>query len=407
MSDCAKCGACSTVCPVFRISGREGHTARGKLHLIETLGLAESSTVFVDIFSACLLCGACSEVCPRQIDIQKELVAARASFSSLAGPHAYEKYLARKLLDYPGSLTGLRVLGRACGRVFGNKLPQNSGLRLRLAMFQDSALSVIAEKRNPPKPSTGKHLTWFPGCSARHLFPDILDSCQSLLSDASFSLQYPEDLVCCGLADQAAGDIAGATKSACKNIEVMEATTGPILVSCASCYAHLKHYPELFTNDVRWQIRAKKIAARVVEMSAFLEIQKGQNSTTTPDRERKLKVFYHDPCHLRYDAENMDRARQQLQETGSVEVLELPDGPRCCGQGGLFHVAQPEISASIRDQLVQDVLALEPDAVTTTCSGCLMQWQQGLIAAKSDVKVLHLAQLLVQERTEQSGAFQK
>lgn len=398
MSDCAKCGACSTVCPVFRISGREGHTARGKLHLIETLGLAESSTVFVDIFSACLLCGACSTVCPRQIDINKELVAARASFSSLAGPHAYEKYLARKLLEYPGSLTGLRVLGKACGKLLGDKLPEDSGLRLRLAMFQDNALSVNTGKRSPEKNQTGTALTWFPGCSARYLFPGIIDSCQSLLADASFSLQYPEDLACCGLASQAAGEIEGAKKSGRKNIEVMETTTGPILVSCASCYAQLKNYPDLFRDDIAWQTRAEKMALRVVEMSAFLEIQKENEIQVSAKQEKKLKVFYHDPCHLRHGTEDVDRARQQLRKTGQFEVVELPDGSRCCGQGGLFHVAQPEISVSIRDQLIQDVLALEPDVVTTTCSGCLMQWQQGLVAAKSDVKVLHLAQLLAQER---------
>ena len=93
---CAKCGACSAVCPVCQSSGQESHTARGKLHLLNVLGVAEASTEFVDIFSACLLCGACSAICPRSIDISKELVNARNSFSSVAGPHGYEKYLARK-----------------------------------------------------------------------------------------------------------------------------------------------------------------------------------------------------------------------------------------------------------------------------------------------------------------------
>ena len=60
-------------------------------------------------------------------------------------------------------------------------------------------------------------------------------------------------------------------------------------------------------------------------------------------------------------------------------------------------MAHPDISARIRDELVKDVLALQPDVVTSTCSGCLMQWQQGLTAAGSKVKVLHLAQLLEQE----------
>jgi glycolate oxidase iron-sulfur subunit len=365
--------------------------------LLDALGLKDSSSNFIDIFSACLLCGACSDICSRQIDISKELVAARSAFSSLAGPHAYEKYLARKLLDSPKRLAGLRVLAKTCGKVLGDKLPSGSGLRLRLALFHEDAFSVARDTPHLETALHGTPLTWFPGCSTRYLFPDIHSSCLSLLADSSFSLQYPDSLACCGLADWAAGDLEGARKNARTNIEAMETTEGPIMVSCASCYAHLKKYPEVFEEDSNWQKRAEKMASRVVEMSAFLEEKTPDHHQSVSKSEQKVRVFYHDPCHLRNGRENVDRARQQLIKRGGFTILELPDGPRCCGQGGLFHVAHPEISASIRDELVRDVLALQPDVVTSTCSGCLMQWQQGLAAAGSRVKVLHLAQLLEQE----------
>ena len=394
MSSCAKCGACSVVCPVFRTSGRESHTARGKLHLLDTLGLAESSNVFVDIFSACLLCGACMAVCPRHIDISKELVAARNSFSSFAGPHAYEKYLTRKLLDYPGSLAGFRVLGRAGEKLLADRLPEGSGLRRRLALFKDDALAVFFSEQRTQSVADGTHLTWFPGCASRYLFPDILASCRSLLANYSFSLDCPDDLACCGLADWAAGDLEGARKNGRKNIETLEAGNGPILVSCASCFAQLKKYPDLFADNKKWQVRAEQVAARVVELSDFLEDLGKYKQNKDAAGTKKTRVFYHDPCHRRHGSATVDKAREQLQRITGIEVLDLPGGPRCCGQGGLFHVAHPEISARIRDELVKDVLALKPDVVTTTCSGCLMQWQQGLAAAGSEVQVLHLAQVL-------------
>lgn len=398
MSSCAKCGACSAVCPVFRASGRESHTARGKLHLLDTFGLEKSSSVFIDIFSACLLCGACTTVCLRQIKVNNELVAARKTFSSLSGPHAYEKYLTCKLLKYPKSLTGFRVLGSAGEKLLGKHLPEDSGLRLRLALFKEDELSVPPRKHCKEEITDGIPVTWFPGCSARYLFPDILSSCRSLLGNSSFFLHLPDGLACCGLADWAAGDLDGARKKGRKNIEILEESDGPIMVSCASCYTHLKKYPELFIDDMDWQDRAEQMAERVVELSAFLEDLETTDTIAATENVKKLRVFYHDPCHMRHGTVSVDKARQQLQKIGSVQVLELPGGPRCCGQGGLFHVTHPEISASIRDQLVQDVLALQPDVVTSTCSGCLMQWQQGLVAAGSGVKMLHLAQLLEQQR---------
>jgi len=92
----------------------------------------------------------------------------------------------------------------------------------------------------------------------------------------------------------------------------------------------------------------------------------------------------------------MAQPRRVLASRPYLELLELPDGPQCCGQGGLFHISAPEISAMIRDVLAAKVLALAPDVITTTCSGCLMQWRVAVEAAGagSRVRVLHLAELL-------------
>jgi glycolate dehydrogenase iron-sulfur subunit len=394
---CAKCGACSAVCPVFRSSGRESHTARGKLHLLDVLGLAKASTEFVDIFSACLLCGACSAICPRSIDISKALVSARESFSSVAGPHGYEKYLTRKLLAVPGSLAGLRVLGSAGEKLLSAYLPKESGLRLRLAMFADTSQDQpSSEKKHPHSRSSEntKTISWFPGCTARYLSPDSLDSCSALFAERGVALSFSRSLACCGLADWAAGDSKEAQKKGRQNIQVLEESDGPIMVSCASCLAQLQYYPKLFDEESEWRHRAEKIVLRLMEFSSLLgehEVVKRVESTAT---DSKIRVFYHDPCHMRHNDQIVDCSREQLRKSGNIEILELPDGPRCCGQGGLFHIAQPEISGRIRDQLVQDVLRLEPDVITTSCSGCLMQWQQGLAAAGSTVRAKHLAQVL-------------
>ena len=398
MSSCAKCGACSTVCPVFRSSGRESHTARGKLHLLEVLGLGESSSRFVDIFSACLLCGACSAVCPRGIDVCAEITAARKSFSLLAGPHAYEKYLSRKLLDSPGTLRALGILGRSGQKLLAGRLPADSGLRLRLAMFaEDDGVATVADNSSFAQGGI-EPLAWFPGCTSRYLFPEILASCRSLLAETAPSVQIPAGLACCGLAHRAAGDLQKAVDCGRRNIEALEAAEGLIVVSCASCYAHLKHYPDLFPPESRWHRRAEQMAERLVEFSDFLESRRRADTFAGKTRKGKLRVFYHDPCHMRYGDIAADKARQLLQKAGNIEVVELADGPRCCGQGGLFHLAHPDIAASIRDQLVEEVLALQPDLVTSTCSGCLMQWKQGVAAAGSRVRVLHLGQLLDENR---------
>lgn len=166
------------------------------------------------------------------------------------------------------------------------------------------------------------------------------------------------------------------------------------MVPCASCLAQLQQYPKLFAKESKWQQRAEKVASRLVEFSTFLQEQADVENAVPDSMKSKVRIFYHDPCHMRHNDKVVDYSTRQLQESGNVELLELPDGPRCCGQGGLFHIAQPEISGRIRDRLVADVLALKPDVITTSCSGCLMQWQQGLAAVGSKVKARYLAQVL-------------
>ena len=385
------------MCPVFRSSGRESHTARGKLHLLDVLGLGRASTEFVDIFSACLLCGACVSVCPRSINITEELLEARESFSACAGPHGYEKYLARKLLAMPGSLAGLRILGRTGEKLLGGYLPADSGLRLRLAMFKEQLPISLLQKTKSitsKQSDTVQSVNWFPGCAARYLDPDSLDACRSLSKMYGVKLNYPESLTCCGLADRVAGDSRGARKKARQNIQIFEETDGPVVVSCASCLAQLLYYPKLFAGDNSWQQRAEKLASRLVEFSTFFQEYEREKNADPQLPSSTIRVFYHQPCHLRHGDAPADHSVAYLQRNRNIEILDLHDGQRCCGQGGLFHVAHPDISGSIRDALVRDVLELQPDVITTNCSGCLMQWQQGLAVAGSDIRVLHIAQLL-------------
>jgi len=410
MNSCAKCGACTVVCPVHRVTGQEAHTARGKLHLALLSGLPGKGLVFEDIFSKCLLCGACSSVCPRGIDVCRQVVQSRAAFPAVTGAHGYEKYLARKVLSHPELLAPLRVLGRAGAKLLQRYLPADSGLRLRLALFHQDTGGVPAGENVPVVAGPGlgpkDGLTCFPGCSAQYLYPEIISSCDALVAGLGQALSVPAGLSCCGLAAFAAGDRREAERCARNNIAVLEQSSGPILVSCASCYAHLRRYRELFADDPEWCDRAEGIKARLVEISCFLDRQSVSESIPTDavfpvTGGKKMRVFYHDPCHLRHGLEGtkiIAEPRRVLARHRQLELLELPGGPQCCGQGGLFHISAPEISAVIRDTLAAKVLALNPEVITSTCSGCLMQWRVAVEAAgaASRVRVLHLAELLAE-----------
>ncbi|MBU0665333.1 MAG: (Fe-S)-binding protein, partial [Proteobacteria bacterium] len=305
----------------------------------------------------------------------------------------------RKALAHPELLAPLRVLGRAGAEFVSKYLPEESGLRLHLALFQQevegpSAQQDVVASAVPPQKEV---LSFFPGCTGRYLFPEIVSSCQSLSASLGYALHVPEGLSCCGLAALSAGDKREAQNCARKNITVLEQSSGPVLISCASCYAHLRRYRELFKDDLVWRIKAETLGLRLVELSCFLDQHLPQGFATQESGKRKLRVYYHDPCHFRHGLEGMKimtEPRKALGRNPDLDLLELPDGPECCGQGGLFHIGAPDISVLIRDALAAKVLALAPDVITSTCSGCLMQWRLAIEASGVPVRVLHLAELL-------------
>ncbi|KAB2891472.1 MAG: (Fe-S)-binding protein [Desulfobulbaceae bacterium] len=395
---CAKCGACTVVCPVFKASGgMEAYSARGRNHLASVKEYQHPTPEFEDIFATCLLCGACTKACPRGIDVTGETIRARSRFSRFYGRHGFAKFLARRALRHPQVLGPARRLGKAASRL-SRRLPSDSGLRLRLAMFESpEPQDQLAEtKTSPPSRSGGEQLVYFPGCSAEYLYPGIANACRELLADSGQHLVSPDGLGCCGLALHAAGETETAKELARRNIEVLEGQRGTILVSCASCFAHLRQYPELLAEEPEWRERAAAIGGRLAEMMQFLDRLPAPSAARMEKTGAGpvLRVFYHDPCHLRHGVGITKEPRRILGRLPNVELVELPDGPQCCGQGGLFHIGAPELSAMIRNDLTARVMKLRPDIVTSTCSGCLMQWQTALTAAGSTVRVMHLAELL-------------
>ena len=394
---CAKCGACAVVCPVFRVDGREVLTARGKMHLLTTELAGQPSAVFEDRFSRCLLCRACEQTCPRQLPITDLISRARSTFSRFYGPNGLKKATACTALSRPKLLEGLVKAGISLQHL--NALPPHSGLHLKLALLEErsipqSPLEKENNKRPQQKTSTAS-LSYFTGCVARHIQPSIAQATQALLQHSGLpSAHIPTEQHCCGLAAWSAGKREQARELAQKNIQAFSGSEGPIITSCASCSSQLLAYPDLFDKDDPWHDKALAFAERVQEFTCFFDARLPELSRTDNSRHSAQRVFYHDPCHLRFKERGMSTPRSLLQKIG-VQVIEPEDGPLCCGQGGLFHIACPEHSAKIFEKSSRQALAGSPDYITTTCSGCLMQFQEGVARQGEQIKVVHLAILLM------------
>ena len=375
------------VCPVFRVDGRESITARGRMHLLSTSLADTPSAIFENLFSQCLLCGACEQVCPRNLPITDIISKARSRFSLFYGKGGLQKVAARSALARPGLLEGLVKAGVSLKRI--KALPTHSGLRLKLGLLEErpsGAAPGFAIKES----SQATGISYFTGCLAGHLQPSVATAPCKLLSRCGYSTNIPEEQCCCGVASWSAGKRDQARALAKKNITAFATTTDLIITSCASCSSHLYTYPDLFAKDDPWHQKAQDFADRVQEFTEFFGKALLPPKTIPAN---PLRVFYHDPCHLRFTKNGQTAPRNLLTKMG-LQIVEPENGSSCCGQGGLFHLGYPELSNTIFQKTADQALAGQPDCVTTSCSGCLMQYQEGLGRQEEDTRVVHLSVLL-------------
>jgi glycolate oxidase iron-sulfur subunit len=402
---CVKCGTCNTVCPTYLATGNEVHSPRGKQHLKSKIEKGAVSSHYADIFSKCLLCGACLKACPRGLDTPELVINVRSKLPRLSGL-SFLKYISRKALVHPPLFKGLSRIGTTANSLLGDWLPKDSGLRLRLQGFEQNIFKLPAtgyikklkielasgeeKKETSPEPD----MNFFTGCLANHLQPEIAESTQLLLSKTTGRKAYvPLAQTCCGMAALAAGRVDEAQDLAKKNIISFEENDFPILASCSSCFYQLKSYTEIFADDREWQERAAIFADRVLEFSSFFlkKLSANHSSLSATDTVSNKKVVYHDPCHLRFKLHITEEPRQLINLLPGIELEEMPNGPQCCGHGGLFQLAHPNLAHQVQERLMDDFITIPTQTVLTACSGCLLQWQHALAPGDNGGKAEHLA----------------
>ncbi|MEN8142425.1 MAG: (Fe-S)-binding protein [Thermodesulfobacteriota bacterium] len=393
---CAKCGACTSVCPVYQVTGKETLTARGRIHLLEKLAAEKHSRDYQQIFSKCLLCNACRSSCPRQIDLPAMVIEARQSFPRLSGNGSFKGMLLKHCLEHQAILAGLGGLGKLSTPLH-KLLPANSGLRLKLGLIDENSpgAEVPPDPVEPDSPIDNPQLAIFPGCLARHLKPEITSGMISLLSSfGKERVTIPKEQVCCGMASHNGGDLEAAQDLARENISAFGDNDLPIVVPCASCLAQLKDYPAVLGEDDEWRSLAEKFAARVTDLSSFLAADNHLPPPRSAAKAPLKRVVYHTPCHLRYQDSAAAATGQLLKRRPDIELIELDNTPHCCGFGGLFNLAHPKLSDRIATDLITEIIAADPDIVVTDCSGCLIQLHLQLSARGSRIKAQHLVSLL-------------
>ncbi len=399
---CLKCGLCRSVCPIFAEILDESGCARGKIALAEALleGKLSLSRIFTDRLSKCLNCKSCVEVCPSGIRVDEVVLATRAEIFE-RGRFPLIKRLVFKYLLTRGRL--LPPISRTLAfvqRKILKCLPQSSPYRILLPVVgidKERILPVFAERTLTqkydeilrPKGKSRMRVGFFLGCSLNLIYTQVGSAVIRILLGEQMEIVISKDQGCCGMPVYSAGDRRSARKLAERNIRAFKKyDVDAIVVACASCGSALKRDYESILG-----LRKNAFSAKIYELNEFLN-RFGKNMNAKS--QSKIRVTYHDPCHLSRAQGITDEPRNLLRKAQNVDFVEMSEPKRCCGGGGLFSFTHYSIAKEIGQKKANQIAATGAEAVATSCPSCMMQLEDMLRRSGLPQRVVHIAELIAE-----------
>jgi glycolate oxidase iron-sulfur subunit len=399
---CVHCGLCLPTCPTYDLLGDERDSPRGRLFQMKA---AADGVIALDDPSLrrhldrCLGCRACETACPSGVRFGRALEEVRAVLPP-ASPQAAAigalvldgLFASPRLLDAAGS--ALRAyhrlgLGRAARKAgLFSLLPPRLGNLEALLPTPQPFRPLPAQI--PPLGVPRARVGMITGCVMRQLFSATHAATARVLAVNGAAVVIPGEQGCCGALHLHAGHQATARTLARSMIDAFPDDLDTIIVNAAGCGSALKEYGHLLADDQEYAERAARFAARVRDVSEWLD-QVGVRPPTVPV---PLSVTYQDACHLRHAQGIHEAPRRLLRAIPGLELVELAGASDCCGSAGIYNLTQPDLADRLLSQKIDRVATTGARCLAVGNPGCAIQIASGLRARGIRMAVVHPVELL-------------
>ncbi|RMF95581.1 MAG: FAD-binding oxidoreductase [Candidatus Schekmanbacteria bacterium] len=377
---CAKCGFCVMVCPTYEEIGWEGLTARGKINALKEALTGEYTDIPEELVLRayqCTTCGACREVCQTDIEtIEIWEMMRRAFVEKNKGPLPEHENLLKSIKNYDNPLQQPRS-----GR------DRWARMALKEKRIKDKIQDIVKSKSK---------VLYHVGCigSFDANVKEVAYNTSFILQSAGvdFGILGKKEL-CCASTLKRVGD-SEFEKVASKTLELYNSIgVETVVTSCSGCYKTFKDdYPLL--GEVKF---------KPVHIVEFLEklINEGKLEFK---KELDMTITYHDPCHLGRHRKIFEPPRRVLNAIPGVKLVEMErnrENSRCCGAGGGFRIAFPDVQARIAVKRVKDAEETGADYIVSGCPFCYAGIQTAISSTGSKLKMMDLTEIVAMALKEE------
>jgi len=404
IDQCVHCGFCLPACPTYVLWGQEMDSPRGRIYLMRLAseGKTEMTGEWVKHFDTCLGCMACMTACPSGVDYSKLIEATRGQIERNHARSLGEKLVRRLVFatfPRPDRLRLLRwpLLAYQNSGVAG--LLRRSGLLGRLPASlraMESLMPALTRRerlpaRTPAAGAVRKRVGLLLGCVQREFLSRVNSASARVLAAEGYEVIAPPEQPCCGALLMHAGEEARAVALAKRMIDVFEPQQVDVVaINAGGCGSHMKEYGHLLRDEPAYAERAVRFSAKCRDISELLA-DTDPRATRHPLAQR---VAYHDSCHLQHAQRIRSAPRTILSQIPGLDLVELPEGPICCGSAGIYNIVQPGTAAELGDRKAGLIAPLDVDVVATGNPGCILQLESALARAGSRARVVHTIEVL-------------
>ena len=215
----------------------------------------------------------------------------------------------------------------------------------------------------------------FVTCVGDTLFPEAGRATVDVLERLGHEVVFPAQQTCCGQMHLNSGYRREAERLGARFRTLFEEHE-LVVAPSSSCVGHVREFVGM---------------SNVFELSELLVAKLGVEDVgaTFPAR-----VAYHPTCHSLRVTRIGDAPRRLLGNVRGLELVELDHAEECCGFGGTFAIKNAETSSAMLADKCDALEASGADVCTAVDGSCLLQIGGGLSRRASNVRALHLAEIL-------------
>lgn len=233
-------------------------------------------------------------------------------------------------------------------------------------------------------------------CYVNQFYPQVGVASLELLEKFGCKVDFPLSQTCCGqpMANSGYEHLA----QSCNNLFIKNfASYDYIVCPSGSCTLHIKEH----LHSASSELTATSMRKKIYELTEFItDVLKVSNlSAIFPH-----KVGMHQSCHgqrglhisqmTELVGAPFSKPEYLLNMVDGIELVTLDRKDECCGFGGTFCVMEEAVSAKMGKDRVADHLKHHVEYITGVDMSCLMHLEGILKRQKSNVKVVHIAEIL-------------